>query len=82
MTVRAQTAVPVPIRRVVLLLVGAFVVIHFAVPQIAGVHRALYRLGQVDLRWLVLATVLEMASIVAYTMLPCSSPPSPRWWCC
>jgi uncharacterized protein (TIRG00374 family) len=67
--VRAQTAVPVSVRRLVLLLIGAFVVIHFLVPQIAGVHRAFYRLGQVDLRWLLLAAALEVTSIVAYTRL-------------
>ncbi len=66
---RAQTAVPISVRRAVLLLIGAFVVIHFVVPQIAGLHRAFYRLGQVDVRWLLLATVLELASILAYTML-------------
>ncbi len=57
------------VRRIVLLLIGAFVVIHFLVPQIAGVHRALYRLGQVKLQWLLLAIVLELGSIVAYTFL-------------
>lgn len=66
---RAQTTVPVSVRRLVLLLIGAFVVIHFLVPQIAGVHRAFYRLGQVDLRWLLLAAALEVTSIVAYTLL-------------
>lgn len=64
-----QTTVPVRVRRVVLLLIGAFVVIHFLVPQIAGVHRALYRLGQVKVLWLLIAVVLELASILAYTML-------------
>jgi uncharacterized protein (TIRG00374 family) len=53
----------------VLLLAGAFVVIHFLVPQIAGVHRALYRLGQVKVPWLLLAIALELASILAYTLL-------------
>jgi len=81
--VRSQTAVPVSIRRVALLLIGAFVVIHFLVPQIAGVHRAFYRLGQVDLRWLLLAVALEMASILAYTLLTKSvlprGKPQPRF---
>jgi putative heme transporter len=67
--VRTQTPVPVSVRRVVLLLIGAFIVIHFVVPQIAGLHRAFYRLAQVDVRWLLLAALLEMASILAYTML-------------
>ena len=66
---RAQTTVPVRVRRVVLLLISAFVVIHFLVPQIAGVHRALYRLGQVKVPWLLLAVALEAASILAYTLL-------------
>ncbi len=74
---------PVSIRRVALLLIGAFVVIHFLVPQIAGVHRAFYRLGQVDLRWLLLAVALEMASILAYTLLTKSvlprGKPQPRF---
>jgi len=61
--------VPVRVRRVVLLLISAFVVIHFLVPQIAGVHRALYRLGQVKVPWLLLAVALEAASILAYTLL-------------
>jgi uncharacterized protein (TIRG00374 family) len=81
--VRTQTTVPVSIRRVVLLLISAFVVIHFLVPQIAGVHRALYRLGQVDLRWLLLAAGLEVASILAYTLLTKSvlprGKPQPRF---
>lgn len=75
---RTQTAVPVSIRRVVLFLVGAFVVIHFLVPQIAGVHRAFYRLGQVDLRWLLLAVGLQAASIIAYTLLTRSVLPHGR----
>ncbi|HZD37114.1 MAG TPA: hypothetical protein VE664_00580, partial [Actinomycetes bacterium] len=75
---RTQTPVPVSIRRVVLFLAGAFVVIHFVVPQIAGVHRAFYRLGQVDLRWLLLAAALEVASIIAYTMLTRSVLPHGR----
>ncbi len=66
---RTQTTVPVRVRRVVLLLISAFVVIHFLVPQIAGVHRALYRLGQVKVLWLLIAVALELASILAYTML-------------
>ena len=66
---RRQTAVPISVRRIVLLLIAAFVVIHFVVPQIAGLHRAFYRLGQVDVRWLLLAAGLELTSIVAYTML-------------
>jgi uncharacterized protein (TIRG00374 family) len=81
--VRTQTPVPVSIRRVALFLVSAFVVIHFLVPQIAGVHRAFYRLGQVDLRWLLLAVALEVASILAYTLLTRSvlphGKPQPRF---
>jgi putative heme transporter len=64
-----RTRVPARVRRIVLLLISAFVVIHFLVPQIAGVHRALYRLGQVKVPWLLLAVALEVASILAYTML-------------
>ena len=57
------------VRRAVLLMIGAFVIIHFLVPQIAGVHRALYRLGQVRVSWLLLAVALQLASILAYTLL-------------
>ncbi len=64
-----QTSVPVRVRRVAVLLLSAFVVIHFLVPQIAGVHRALYRLAQVKVSWLLLAAALEVASILAYTLL-------------
>jgi uncharacterized protein (TIRG00374 family) len=67
--VPAQTTVPVRLRSVAILLLSAFVVMHFLVPQIAGVHRALYRLGQVKVPWLLLAAALEVASILAYTML-------------
>jgi uncharacterized protein (TIRG00374 family) len=81
--VRAQTTVPVSVRRVALFLIGAFVVIHFLVPQIAGAHRAFYRLGQVDFRWLLLAVALEAASILAYTLLTKSvlprGKPQPRF---
>ncbi|HZD00857.1 MAG TPA: YbhN family protein [Actinomycetes bacterium] len=66
---RTQTSVPVRARKAAVLLLSAFVVIHFLAPQIAGVHRALYRLGQVKVLWLLLAVALEVASILAYTML-------------
>jgi uncharacterized protein (TIRG00374 family) len=68
-SVRTQNSMPVRLRKVAVLLLSAFVVIHFLVPQIAGVHRALYRLAQVRVPWLLLAVALEVASILAYTLL-------------
>jgi uncharacterized protein (TIRG00374 family) len=67
--VGVQATVPGRVRRAVLLLIGAFVVIHFLAPQIAGVHRAFYRLGQVKVPWLLLAVALQLTSILAYTLL-------------
>ena len=66
---RTQTRLVTPVRRLVQLLLVAFVVIHFVLPQIAGARRTLSLLGGVDLRLIVLGVALEAASILCYTNL-------------
>jgi uncharacterized protein (TIRG00374 family) len=66
---RTQTRLVTPVRRLAQLLLVAFVVIHFVLPQIAGARRTLSLLGGVDLRLIVLGVVLEAASILSYTNL-------------
>jgi len=66
---RTQTRLVTPVRRLVQLLLVAFVVIHFVLPQIAGARRALSLLAGVNL-WLIgLAIALEATSILSYTSL-------------
>jgi uncharacterized protein (TIRG00374 family) len=71
------------VRRVVLLLVGAFVVVHFVLPQIAGARRATHVLGQVEPLWLLAGTAVELLSVLAYaeltrSLLPQDQRPSLR----
>ena len=66
---RTQTRLITPVRRLVQLLLIAFVVIHFVLPQIAGARRTLSLLVGVDLRLVALAVALEAASILSYTNL-------------
>jgi putative heme transporter len=58
-----------PVRRLVQLLLVAFVVIHFVLPRIAGARRTLSLLAGVDLRLIALGVALEAASILSYTNL-------------
>jgi uncharacterized protein (TIRG00374 family) len=80
---KTQTRLITPVRRLVQLLLVAFVVIHFVLPQIAGARRTLSLLGGVDLRLIALGIALEAASILSYTnltrtMIPRgSAPPFP-----
>ena len=66
---RARSRLPAPVKRLALLLVVGFVVIHFLLPQVAGLHRDLTLIAQVKLRFVALAVALELASILAYTRL-------------
>jgi putative heme transporter len=66
---RTQTRLVTPVRRIAQLLLVAFVVIHFVLPQIAGARRTLSLLGGVDLRLIALGVALEAASILSYTNL-------------
>jgi uncharacterized protein (TIRG00374 family) len=66
---RTQTRLVTPVRRLAQLLLVAFVVIHFVLPQIAGARRTLSLLGGVDLRLIALGVALEAASILSYTNL-------------
>ena len=58
-----------PVRRLVQLLLVAFVVIYFVLPQIAGARRALSLLGGVNLWLIVLGVALEATSILCYANL-------------
>ena len=58
-----------PVRRLVKLLLFAFVVIHFVLPQIAGVRRSLHLLEHVNLWLVLLGMCLEAISIMCYTNL-------------
>jgi hypothetical protein len=66
---RTQTRLATPVRRLVQLLLVAFVVIHFVLPQIAGARRTLSLLAGVDLRLIALGVMLEACSILSYTNL-------------
>jgi uncharacterized protein (TIRG00374 family) len=57
------------VRRAVLGLLAAFVVVHFVLPQVAGARHALDVLGRVEPAWLVAGTVVELLSVVAYAQL-------------
>jgi len=58
-----------PLRRLVQLLLVAFVVIYFVLPQIAGARRALNLLAGVNLWLIALGVALEAASILSYANL-------------
>ena len=58
-----------PVRRLVQLLLVAFVVIYFVLPQIAGARRALSLLAGVNLWLIVLGVALEACSILSYANL-------------
>ena len=58
-----------PVGRLVQLLLVAFVVIYFVLPQIAGARRALSLLGGVNLWLIVLGVALEATSILCYANL-------------
>jgi putative heme transporter len=66
---RTRTRLVTPVRRLVQLLLVAFVVIHVVLPQIAGARRTLSLLAGVDLRLIALGIALEAASILSYTNL-------------
>jgi uncharacterized protein (TIRG00374 family) len=50
-------------------LVGALVVEYFVLPQVVGAHDALERVKGIDGVWVGLALLLEIAALLAYTML-------------
>jgi putative heme transporter len=66
---RASTPVTTSVRRLTQLLLIAFVVIHFVLPQVPKVRDALPLLGSIDLRLVLLAVLCEAASICCYTKL-------------
>ena len=69
---RAGTPVATSVRRLTQLLLIAFVVIHFVLPQVPKVRDALPLFGSIDLRLVLLAAAFEAASISSYTMLTAS----------
>ena len=66
---RTRERLVTPVRRLVQLLLVAFVVIYFVLPQIAGARRALSLLGGVNLWLIVLGVALEATSILCYANL-------------
>jgi putative heme transporter len=66
---RTQTRLVRPVRRLVQLLLVAFVVIHFVLPQIAGARRTLSLLADVNLWLIALGIALEAFSILSYANL-------------
>jgi uncharacterized protein (TIRG00374 family) len=66
---RAGAPVATSVRRITQLLLIAFVVIHFVLPQVPKVRDALPLLGSIDLRLVLLAVLCEAASICSYTKL-------------
>jgi uncharacterized protein (TIRG00374 family) len=67
--IRTRARLVTPVRRLVQLLLVAFVVIYFVLPQIAGAQRALSLLAGVNLWLIVLGVALEAASILSYANL-------------
>ncbi len=61
--------VPKPLRRVVKLLLFAFVLQYLVLPQIKGTRKAIDVLGTVRVTYLIAGLGLEMAAIVAYAVL-------------
>jgi uncharacterized protein (TIRG00374 family) len=66
---RTRARLVTPVRRLVQLLLVAFVVIYFVLPQIAGARRALSLLAGVNLWLIALGVALEAASILSYANL-------------
>jgi hypothetical protein len=66
---RAGTPVATSVRRITQLLLIAFVVIHFVLPQVPKVRDALPLFGTIDLPLVLLAIAFEAASICSYTKL-------------
>jgi putative heme transporter len=66
---RTPARLATPVRRLVQLLLVAFVVIYFVLPQIAGARRALHLLAGVNVWLLILGVALEAASILSYAKL-------------
>ncbi|MDE3085654.1 MAG: UPF0104 family protein [Acidobacteriota bacterium] len=74
--------VPKQIRWTVSAFLVALVVEYLVVPQLGGVRQSLYRLGRVNVAYLILGVGLEFAALVAYaqlthTVLPAGGPS--RW---
>src|SRR6266545_4256687 len=69
---RAGTPVATSVRRLTQLLLIAFVVIHFVLPQVPKVRDALPLFGSIDLPLVLLAVAFEAASICSYTKLTAS----------
>jgi hypothetical protein len=69
---RAGTPVATSVRRLTQLLLVAFVVIHFVLPQVPKVRDALPLFGTIDLPLVLLAVAFEAASISSYTKLTAS----------
>jgi uncharacterized protein (TIRG00374 family) len=65
----SRTPLAAPVKRVVQLLLVAFVVIYLVLPQVPKVRSSLHLLGKVDLRLVPVAVALEAASICCYTNL-------------
>lgn len=66
---RTRARLATPVRRLVQLLLVAFVVIYFVLPQIAGARRALHLLAGVNVWMLLLGVALEATSILSYAKL-------------
>ena len=74
--------IPKQVRWTVSVFLVALVVEYLVVPQLGGVRQSLYRLGRVNVAYLILGVGLEFASLVAYaqlthTVLPTGGPS--RW---
>jgi hypothetical protein len=66
---RTRARLVTPVRRLVQLLLVAFVVIYFVLPQIAGARRSAHLLAGVNLWLIVLGVALESCSILSYANL-------------
>ncbi len=80
-----RLASPHPLRRVVLFALVGLVVEFLVVPQITGVEKSLDLLARVNVGFVALGVVLEVASLASYakltsTVLPRGSVTLPRLW--
>jgi hypothetical protein len=74
-----------PFRRGGLLVLLALVLEYLVLPQVAGVRRSLHLLGRVNVAYVALGAVLEVASLASYaqltkTVLPAGASPFSRIW--
>ncbi len=77
---RRRFRVPREVRLTIMVIVLVFVIEYFLLPEIARARKDVHLLGRVNPLWLILATALEVLSLLAYAQLTYTvlSPGAPR----